>query len=181
MTGAGVHRMTRRAALLCAIAGGVMASTHVAAYYQIPQLIGPRLVVVRLRITSYDRELVLLARSEDIEAKLVEYISTRLADRHVVIPVLGHEEPKPPNLTPQDVVLARVRIDLQRDDEAGEPAVLGSAGVMFERDAKLHVSVHPRRLFTAARDAEDLSAKCFAAAKEQLDLTLIPQLIAEQR
>lgn len=176
-----VRAMTRRALLLTVAAGAAAISTRAVGYYQIPQLIGPQLVVVRLWVTSYDRELVILARSEEDEGELVDYVLSRLAEDGVAIPVLGHEEPAPPNIDPKSIVVARVRIDLQRGEESGGPAVLGSAGVMFERDDKLHMSVHPRRLFTAARNTEDLSAKCLAAAKAQLDLTLIPQLIAEKQ
>jgi|SoiMetStandDraft_5_1073268.scaffolds.fasta_scaffold113446_2 hypothetical protein len=184
MTGGAMHGTTRRVALLSTMAA-ILAPLSAKAYYQIWQLISPELVAIGLWVAADDRALSGLVQAEQGEKALVEYTSARLRQGGVTIPVMERSGKVPPEIHAENIVYANLRADLQPSDAKDGPPILGSAQVIFERNAppraSLHPSAYPHTLFTASRDAGDLNAKVLAAAKMQLDRTLIPQLIAEKR
>jgi len=184
MTGGSMHGATRRVALLSTMAA-IFAPLSAKAYYQIWQLISPELVAIGLWVAADDRALAALVQAEEGEKALVEYTSAKLQEGGVTIPVMERSGKVPPEVHAENIVYANLRADLQPSDTKDGPPILGSAQVIFERNApprpSLHPSTYPHTLFTASRDAGDLNAKVLAAAKMQLDRTLIPQLIAEKR
>ena len=179
-----MHGATRRVALLSTMAA-IFAPLSAKAYYQIWQLISPELVAIGLWIAADDRALAALVQAEEGEKALVEYTSAKLQEGGVAIPVMERNGKAPPEVHAENIVYVNLRADLQPSDTKDGPPILGSAQVIFERNApprpSLHPSTYPHTLFTASRDAGDLNAKVLAAAKMQLDRTLIPQLIAEKR
>jgi hypothetical protein len=179
-----MHGTSRRVALLSTMAA-IFAPLSAKAYYQIWQLISPELVAIGLWVAADDRALSGLVQAEQGERALVEYTSARLRQGGVTIPVVERSGKLPPEIRAENIVYANLRADLQPSDTKDGPPILGSAQVIFERNAppraSLHPSAYPHTLFTASRDAGDLNAKVLAAAKMQLDRTLIPQLIAEKR
>lgn len=174
----------RRKLLLSAISLLSLAPLRASAYYQIPQLITPQFIVVAVFLQTYDEEIRrLLPTSETLKAKLIDHITAELSKAGITIPVGDSSIFGNPieGIHPSNIVQVRVRIDLDRNGTPSKASAIGSASISFERNGDLHWSALPFTLFTADISASDLADKCIDAATDQVDHTIIPQIVAEHR
>jgi hypothetical protein len=173
----------RRAFLLSAIAGLSAITQRARAYYQIEQLKSPQFLVVNAFLQTYDDEIrAKLPSAEYVRSELIDYLVSEFTKADIHIPVGDSKiyvEPRE-GVHPSNIVQVAIRIDIARVSDSSVIAAMGAAGISFERNGAVHLSSLPFSFFEAQVTAADLKQKCIAAAEDQINRTVIPQLVAER-
>jgi hypothetical protein len=173
----------RRLILLALSIYASLFSWPVAATVPDPLLAGPpQMIVMGLSIHGKDRHSVSLIHELELQSELVKYVSSRLHDEGLDIPVtdFGHNAGIPAGIFPQNIVNLYIRADLVFIEVKSRIIVVGTISVMIRRDNDSTWAQRPFTFFATESESE-VAEQARKAAIDQLEISIVEPIISQAK
>jgi hypothetical protein len=173
--------MDRRSLLACGLGALALAPTWAGATSPDPIYLQPQAIVLLLRIVTADKDYHKLIPREEMQQRLISYVSSELSRDSLSIPVFDANKFHQPNDMPSDFILRiDCRVDLTSEmakaSEAGAET-FGAVSISLRRGEGNLLSGEPFTFFRTRKDAASLVPSVEDAARAALDRSVIQFIV----
>jgi hypothetical protein len=171
--------MKRRSLLACGLGAVALAPRWAGATSPDPIYMNIQTIVLHLRIATKEKEFHRQIGREEMQARLVEFIYSELAQASIKVAVFDANTYRQPDDYPSEWILKLdCRVDLSTRNVEGEPPqTIGIVSVVLRRGETSHLSAEPFEIFILDKKDGDLIATAEAAAKAALKRSVLDTII----